>query len=131
MTASAALLASLETIAHETTLMADILDDAEGLPASERREAKRRVLKIRGTHPGVVYVAGGGEAGGTEELTPALARAKPRKNHRFGCRGDSFRYRARYQLLGCHFACFGRECKVDNLLRFSVEGDVTSTPSFR
>jgi hypothetical protein len=47
MSASAALLASLETIAHETTLMADILDDAEGLPASERREAKRRVMDIR------------------------------------------------------------------------------------
>jgi hypothetical protein len=47
MTASAALLASLETIAHETTLMADALDTATGLPANERREAKRRVMEIR------------------------------------------------------------------------------------
>lgn len=48
MTASGALLSSLETIAHETTLMADALDDAKGLPASERHEAKRRVMEIRG-----------------------------------------------------------------------------------
>jgi hypothetical protein len=47
MTTSAALLASLETITHETVLMADALDVAEGLPAGERREAKRRVMEIR------------------------------------------------------------------------------------
>jgi hypothetical protein len=47
MTASTALLASLEMIAHETTLMADALDLAGGLPASERHEAKRRVMEIQ------------------------------------------------------------------------------------
>ena len=48
MTVSAALLASLDVISHETTIMEAVLDDATGLPASERREAKRRVLEIRG-----------------------------------------------------------------------------------
>jgi hypothetical protein len=47
MTASAALLSSLDVISHETTLMEIALDDAEALPASERREAKRRVMEIR------------------------------------------------------------------------------------
>ena len=45
MTPSAAILASLETVAHETTVMLSALDD---LPAtSDRREAKRRVYEIR------------------------------------------------------------------------------------
>ena len=47
MTASAALLASLDVISHETTIMEVTLDDAEGLPPGERHEAKRRVMEIR------------------------------------------------------------------------------------
>jgi hypothetical protein len=49
MTPTAALLASLEAIFHEMTSMLMVLDEAESiLPASERREAKRRVLEMRG-----------------------------------------------------------------------------------
>ena len=49
MTRTAALLASLEAIAYETTVMLAALDAAESLPSpSDRREAKRRVLEIRG-----------------------------------------------------------------------------------
>ena len=47
MTTSAALLASLDLISHETTMMVIALDVAAGLPESERREARRRVLEIR------------------------------------------------------------------------------------
>lgn len=47
MTVTAALLASLDAIAHETTNMLHVLD-RESLPeASDQREAKRRVLEIR------------------------------------------------------------------------------------
>lgn len=46
MTRTAELLASLDVIAHETTRMLTTLED---MPAtSDRREAKRRVLEIRG-----------------------------------------------------------------------------------
>jgi len=46
MFATAALLASLDTITHETTSMLTVLDDAE--MTTDRREAKRRVLELRG-----------------------------------------------------------------------------------
>jgi len=46
MTATAALLASLDTITAETTTMLTALDGAAASP--DRREAKRRVLEIRG-----------------------------------------------------------------------------------
>lgn len=45
MTATAALLASLESITYETVQMLAVLDDEA--PSSDRREAKRRVLEIR------------------------------------------------------------------------------------
>ena len=48
MTATAALLSSLDTITAETVTMFSVLDDAESvLSPSDRREAKRRVLEIR------------------------------------------------------------------------------------
>lgn len=47
MTATASLLRSLDAISHETTLMVGVLDDVEGLPANERREARRKVLQMR------------------------------------------------------------------------------------
>lgn len=47
MTVTAQLLISLELISHETTSMLDRLDKAAGLPADDRREAKRQVLAIR------------------------------------------------------------------------------------
>ena len=46
MTATAALLASLDVITAETTTMLTALDRAAASP--DRREAKRRVLEIRG-----------------------------------------------------------------------------------
>jgi hypothetical protein len=45
MTATAALLASLDVITAETTTMLTALDDATASP--DRREAKRRVLEIK------------------------------------------------------------------------------------
>ena len=48
MTATAELLESLATISHETTMMMAVLDDAESLRVVDRREAKQRVLEIRG-----------------------------------------------------------------------------------
>jgi hypothetical protein len=48
MTASAALLRSLDAISAETTAMLDVLDSPRGdVPDDSRREAKRRVLEIR------------------------------------------------------------------------------------
>jgi hypothetical protein len=49
MTATAALLASLDAISLETRNMLATLDDAEAaLSPADRREAKRRVYEIRG-----------------------------------------------------------------------------------
>jgi hypothetical protein len=45
VTPTAALLASLDVISHETTRMLAVLDDVSA--TSDRREAKRRVLEIR------------------------------------------------------------------------------------
>jgi hypothetical protein len=45
MTATAALIVSLDVITAETTTMLTVLDDATASP--DRREAKRRVLEIR------------------------------------------------------------------------------------
>ena len=48
MSVSAALLASLEAISHETTRMLNVLDaNAEALPPDDVREAKRRIFLIR------------------------------------------------------------------------------------
>jgi len=58
MTATAALLASLDTITVETTPMLTVLDNAAASP--DRRETKRRVLEIRGlaqAAPNTVSVA--------------------------------------------------------------------------
>jgi hypothetical protein len=46
MIATTALLVSLDVITAETTTMLSALDDATASP--DRREAKRRVLEIRG-----------------------------------------------------------------------------------
>jgi hypothetical protein len=46
MTATAALLQSLDVITAETTTMLSVLDEADMTP--DRREAKRRVIEIRG-----------------------------------------------------------------------------------
>ena len=50
MAATPALLSSLDVIAHETTLMLDVLDRERIsiVNADDRREVKRRVLEIRG-----------------------------------------------------------------------------------
>lgn len=47
MTATAALLTSLDAISHETSLMLVAADDPS-VPAADRRELKRRVYEIRG-----------------------------------------------------------------------------------
>ncbi len=47
MSATADLLASLDVIAHETSLMLNALDVADVRRQEDRREAKRRVLEIR------------------------------------------------------------------------------------
>lgn len=44
----AELLAALDSVSHETTVAVNVLDQDEGtLEASDRREAKRRILEIR------------------------------------------------------------------------------------
>lgn len=48
MTTSAALLAALDVIAHETTHMLNIVEDAPEITPQDRREVKRHVLNIRG-----------------------------------------------------------------------------------
>lgn len=47
MTATAKILASLETIYFETVQMLTAVDEAQQAPPTDRREAKRRVLEIR------------------------------------------------------------------------------------
>lgn len=46
MTPTAALLASLEVITHETTRMLAVLGD-RGLPPNDQREATRRAYELR------------------------------------------------------------------------------------
>ncbi len=47
MSATAGLLQSLDSIAHETTLMLQTIDSAVGVDMEDRRETERRVLEIR------------------------------------------------------------------------------------
>jgi hypothetical protein len=47
MTTTAALLANLDAVLHETLLMRTTLDAADGLPQENVREVRRRVEEIR------------------------------------------------------------------------------------
>lgn len=48
VTTSAALLAALDVIGHETTHMLNLIDNAPQITAHDLREVKRHVLNIRG-----------------------------------------------------------------------------------
>lgn len=47
-TPAAVILRSLDVIASEIVTILDVLDSAPNLPPDDRREAKRRVMEMRG-----------------------------------------------------------------------------------